>query len=47
MAIEDTLRAIRLSQVVFLLIDAQAPLEKQDFKLLIVNSPRVVFGDRH
>lgn len=33
MAVEDTLRAIRLSQIVFLLVDAQAPLEKQDLQI--------------
>ncbi|HPQ51452.1 MAG TPA: ribosome biogenesis GTPase Der, partial [Alphaproteobacteria bacterium] len=44
MAIEDTLRAIRLSQVVFLLIDAQAPLEKQDLQIadLVIREGRIL-----
>lgn len=33
MAVEDTLRAIRLSQIVVLMIDAQSPLEKQDLQI--------------
>jgi GTP-binding protein len=33
MAVEDTLRAIRLAQMVFLVIDAAAPLEKQDLQI--------------
>ncbi len=44
MAIEDTLRAIRLSQIVFLLIDAQAPLEKQDLQIadLVIREGRIL-----
>lgn len=33
MAVDDTLRAIRLAQVVVLVIDAQDPVEKQDLKI--------------
>ena len=33
MAVEDTLRAIRLSQIVFLLVDSETPLEKQDLQI--------------
>ncbi|MBN8522007.1 MAG: ribosome biogenesis GTPase Der [Alphaproteobacteria bacterium] len=33
MAVEDTLRAIRLAQVVILVIDATMPLEKQDLQI--------------
>jgi GTP-binding protein len=33
MAVEDTLRAIRLSQIVVLMIDAQTPVEKQDLQI--------------
>ncbi|HOO50235.1 MAG TPA: ribosome biogenesis GTPase Der [Alphaproteobacteria bacterium] len=44
MAIDDTLRAIRLSQIVFLLIDAQAPLEKQDLQIadLVIREGRIL-----
>lgn len=44
MAVEDTLRAIRLSQIVFLLIDSQTPLEKQDLQIadLVIREGRVL-----
>lgn len=44
MAIDDTLRAIRLSQIVFLLIDAEAPLEKQDLQIadLVIREGRIL-----
>ncbi len=44
MATDDTLRAIRLSQIVFLLIDAQAPLEKQDLQIadLVIREGRIL-----
>lgn len=44
MAVEDTLRAIRLSQIVYLLVDAQAPLEKQDIQIadLVIREGRVL-----
>lgn len=44
MAVDDTLRAIRLSQIVFLLIDASAPLEKQDLQIadLVIREGRVL-----
>jgi GTP-binding protein len=44
MAVEDSLRAIRLAQIVFLLIDANAPLEKQDIQIAehVVNEGRAL-----
>lgn len=44
LAVDDTLRAIRLSQIVYLLIDAQAPLEKQDLQIadLVIREGRVL-----
>lgn len=44
MATDDTLRAIRLSQIVFLLIDAQSPLEKQDLQIadLVIREGRIL-----
>lgn len=44
MAVDDTLRAIRLSQIVFLLVDAAAPLEKQDLQIadLVIREGRVL-----
>ncbi len=44
MAVDDTLRAIRLSQIVFLLVDAVAPLEKQDLQIadLVIREGRVL-----
>lgn len=44
MAVDDTLRAIRLSQIVFLLVDAAAPLEKQDLQIadLVIREGRIL-----
>ncbi len=44
MAVDDTLRAIRLSQIVYLLVDAVAPLEKQDLSIadLVIREGRVL-----
>ncbi len=44
MAVDDTLRAIRLSQIVFLLVDASAPMEKQDLQIadLVIREGRVL-----
>lgn len=44
MAVDDTLRAIRLSQIVYLLVDAVAPLEKQDLQIadLVIREGRVL-----
>lgn len=44
MAVDDTLRAIRLSQIVFLLVDAVAPMEKQDLQIadLVLKEGRVL-----
>jgi GTP-binding protein len=44
MAVDDTLRAIRLSQIVFLLVDAVAPLERQDLQIadLVIREGRVL-----
>lgn len=44
MAVDDTLRAIRLSQIVFLLVDAVAPMEKQDLQIadLVIREGRVL-----
>ncbi len=44
MAVDDTLRAIRLSQIVYLLVDAMAPLEKQDLQIadLVIREGRVL-----
>lgn len=43
-AVDDTLRAIRLSQIVFLLVDAVAPMEKQDLNIadLVLREGRVL-----
>ena len=43
-AVDDTLRAIRLSQIVYLLVDAAAPLEKQDLQIadLVLREGRVL-----
>ncbi|HNQ91504.1 MAG TPA: ribosome biogenesis GTPase Der [Alphaproteobacteria bacterium] len=44
MAVDDTLRAIRLSQIVYLLVDSQMPLEKQDLQIadLVIREGRVL-----
>lgn len=44
MAVEDTLRAIRLSQIVFLLVDSEKPMEKQDLQIadLVIREGRVL-----
>lgn len=44
MAVDDTLRAIRLSQIVFLLVDAETPLEKQDLQIadLVIREGRIL-----
>jgi GTP-binding protein len=44
MAVDDTLRAIRLSQIVFLLVDAVAPMERQDLQIadLVIREGRVL-----
>lgn len=44
MAVDDSLRAIRLSQIVFLLVDASSPLDKQDLQIadLIIREGRIV-----
>jgi len=44
MSVEDTLRAIRLAQVVILVLDANIPLEKQDLQIAdhIVNEGRAL-----
>lgn len=43
-AVDDTLRAIRLSQIVYLLVDAAAPMEKQDLHIadLVLREGRVL-----
>src|SRR3989338_5919973 len=43
-AVDDTLRAIRLSQIVYLLVDAVAPMEKQDLHIadLVLREGRVL-----
>ncbi|MFK7839489.1 MAG: ribosome biogenesis GTPase Der [Bdellovibrionales bacterium] len=44
MSVEDSLRAIRLAQVVILVIDANTPLEKQDLQIAehIINEGRAI-----
>lgn len=44
MSVEDTLRAIRLAQIVILVIDANAPFEKQDLQIAdhVINEGRAL-----